>query len=117
MYITHKTAQASESGLTVGVDSSYLLGGASDFYRFVCDGDVADPLINAAPAVNYHLFVTIHKNVVISIEGLHDGYPSYEIYASVNGGTWQNIYLFNEKDLLNLFPPMDIHADATRNIL
>jgi len=111
------TGQADPNGITASVDTSYLLGGNSDFYKFVCDGDAADPLIPGAPAVNYHLFVSIHKSGLISIEGLHDGYPSFEVYASVNGGTWQNIYLFEEKTLLNLFPPMEINVYETRNII
>lgn len=115
---TDSTGKADPAGLTCKVDTAYLLGGDSDYYRFLCEGDIANPLVQAAPATNYKFYVSVHKNGLIQLEGLHDGYPSYEVYASVNGGTWQNIYLFNEKNLLDLAPPMEIdNVFVQRNIL
>ncbi|WP_160036960.1 DUF3238 domain-containing protein [Paenibacillus sp. An7] len=110
--------QASAEGLTTVEDSSSIRGASTDWYRFLCEGDAANPLMPGSPAINYQFYVYVSKAGQIRLEGMHDGFPSYEVYASVNGGTWQNIYLFTEKSLTNLGPPMDIKGvSVTRNII
>ncbi|GIP46329.1 hypothetical protein J45TS6_47880 [Paenibacillus sp. J45TS6] len=106
--VTYSTGQASVSGITAKLDASHLLGENSDWIRVLCEGAVADPLIGVAPAVNYKFYVYANKQGKIELEGMHDGYPSFEVYAQVNGGTWQNIYLFEEQTVASLFPPMEI---------
>ena len=84
-------------------------------------GGAANPLVPAAPAIDWDLTVTIDTSGAKphwTIKGSHDGFPAYEVY--VNG---QTIYTYTPGpgpysfgDLLKLFPPLDVSVDRSGDL-
>lgn len=71
----------------------------------------SNPLVYVAPAFDANINVFIQdkpgQKPLVRVEGMHDGFPAYEIY--ING---QLVYGYDPEkeggDLSNLFPPLDV---------
>ncbi|MGQ3480743.1 DUF3238 domain-containing protein [Paenibacillus sp. TY11] len=120
------TAKASDSGLTITRTAASLTGSSSDYMKFLCKCSVGNPFIPSPDIFNgnidYEFTLFVYKNGTISIQGSHDGFPAYEVYAQANSGGYQNIYLFDPRDhgktSMALLPPMDVTGVSTsRKIL
>jgi len=100
--------QVSTSCLSHTKDAS-----GSDWVRYIMHGDCANPLMDGAPAINWEIKLTIHKDGTVHAYGDHDGYPNFEIYKSYDGGSWTKIYTKSHGSISNLGPGLDVHFDET----
>jgi hypothetical protein len=76
-------------------------------HRFRCIGAVSNPLIFGAPAIDWKLTFTLSYGanaVQYQVEGCHDGFPSYEVYA--NGVPL--IQTPDDGEVWSLFFPCDV---------
>ncbi|WP_046228177.1 DUF3238 domain-containing protein [Paenibacillus dauci] len=115
--VRERKATAGTENITAKVIASSLTGGAGDYYTLSLKNATSIPLIPGAPKINYAFNLTVRKNGTITLEGEHDGFPSYEVYARVSNGGWQTIYQFNQKNLIDLFGDGDTKVNVTRDIL
>lgn len=60
--------------------------------RFILNG--SNPLMKAAPAINADLTVLLRRSgqddVMVSVEGRHDGFPAYELYIDGHPVYWHD---------------------------
>lgn len=88
------------------------LDGQTIRVRFILNG--SNPLLKLAPAINADLTVLLRRNgqddVMVSVEGRHDGFPAYELY--VDG---KPVYLHDPVEKgqhpLSLAGPQEWHVD------
>ncbi|MFD1887121.1 DUF3238 domain-containing protein [Paenibacillus wenxiniae] len=73
--------------------------------KCVCDS--SNPLVSVAPAINYTFNITLFMDGRVELEGNHDAFPCYEVYARANNGAWKPIYQFTETTIDKLAPPVD----------
>ncbi|CCF15454.1 hypothetical protein BLGI_3396 [Brevibacillus laterosporus GI-9] len=79
-------------------------------FKVVCSSK--NPLVKGAPAIDYEFKVTFKSDGTGFIEGLHDGFPNYEVYINTSSSLGRNknvIYTYGHKNESPraLFPPMD----------
>ena len=64
-------------------------------------GQSANPLVGVAPGITYDLTVTMTPNAdgtwTVASTGRHDGFPGYEVLASVEGGDQQVVYGYDPR--------------------
>ncbi|MBJ6360939.1 DUF3238 domain-containing protein [Paenibacillus sp. GCM10012307] len=111
---TITSRQASDSGMVykevsnTGKDAS----GNPGKFVFKLTGAVSEPFQWYAPDIDYDFKITVYSTGLVQVEGAHDGFPCYEVYKKVNGSPWATVYNWDGpaqgKDLLALFPPMDV---------
>lgn len=73
--------------------------------KCVCSS--SNPLVSVAPAIDYNFYVTLFMDGRVELEGNHDAFPCYEVYARANNGAWKPIYQFRETTIDKLAPPVD----------
>lgn len=79
---------------------------------------LANPLQWDAPTINYDFDVTVYSDGTVHVNGSHDGFPAYEIYKSINGGSSSyTIDQYNPydhgNDITALYPPEDVPLSTT----
>lgn len=110
---TYMSAKASPNDL-----SAQIVIGNKDEIQLRCKCSSANPMVPGAPPIDYDFFVSATRNGVVALSGSHDGFPSYEMYARVNNGGWQNIYQFTQTSMEKLAGEMDVkNVSVRRNIL
>lgn len=80
----------------------------------------AGPVEISPPAITYEMTIELQKNAdgqwVVKADGQHDGFPGYEVLASVNGAAREVVYGYDPRDYgrgpVALFPhELNVHAD------
>ncbi|MDF9412405.1 DUF3238 domain-containing protein [Brevibacillus laterosporus] len=107
---TGETGRAPVSGLQL-LDVKWI-NSKQVKYKVVCSS--ANPLVPNAPAIDYEFKVTLNSDGTGTFEGLHDGFPNYEVYIDTDNsmGNRKNVvYTFDIADHnetpASLFPPME----------
>ncbi|WP_268626964.1 DUF3238 domain-containing protein [Paenibacillus alvei] len=107
--VSENTKKASTDGITYKTITA-----GHDFVTLGCKVHSGNPFIEEVfqAHIDYDFVLTIRQDGTITLTGDHDAFPAYEVYANVDGGTYQNIYLYDPRDhgksAIYLLPPMDV---------
>ncbi|MFB5268622.1 DUF3238 domain-containing protein [Paenibacillus enshidis] len=118
----YESAYANVDDIKCKLIASLTKGRDSDYMMFNFYSRIKDPQVQPVAAyIDYDFNVDITKKGNITVQGRHDEFPAMEIYARVDGGTWQNIYLYDPyehgKGPLDLLGGAVVKFNAERNIL
>ncbi|MFD1991898.1 DUF3238 domain-containing protein [Paenibacillus nicotianae] len=84
--------------------------------KIKCICHSANPKMTGAPAIDYVFYITLHNTGKLELEGIHDGFPCYEVYARYNNNDWQTVYTFKEQTILSLFGEPEISVKKTKQL-
>jgi hypothetical protein len=87
-------------------------------------GEASNPVQFGAPGITYHTTVEMHPNDdlswTVSIQGDHDGFPAYEVLASVEGGPQELVYGYDPREAgaspLDLFGSAEVEFSSEQRI-
>lgn len=75
-----------------------------DVYEVYIKGEANNPLVTPSPDIDYDgKFIIDTKERRVSFQGLIDGFPAFEAYASINLGPAQKIFQVNPKPGSNVW--------------